>query len=73
MMPKAKTAILDYTTTSAELGEVLTRLQQSDIQIDEAVELYEKGLKLVNQLEAHLQAAENKVQQLKLQYPSSEV
>lgn len=71
-MVKAKEATVDYAATSAELGEVLTRLQQSDLQVDEAVVLYEKGLQLVDQLQTHLQTAENKVQQLKLQYPSSE-
>jgi len=35
--------------------------------VDEAVKLYEQGLKLAAALEAHLKLAENKIQKLKLQ------
>lgn len=62
----------DYSSLSLELGDVLARLQQPDIQVDEAVELYEKGLKLAEKLEGYLQTAENKVQTLKLQSQSGE-
>jgi exodeoxyribonuclease VII small subunit len=57
----------DYQQLSLELDEVLAKLQQPDIQVDEAVRLYEQGLQLVSQLETHLQQAENKIEQLKLQ------
>jgi exodeoxyribonuclease VII small subunit len=56
----------DYQTLELELDEVLAKLQQPGIQVDEAVSLYEKGLQLINQLEKHLQQAENKIEQLKL-------
>ena len=62
---------VDYGTLSTELSEVLARLQEPDIRVDQAVELYEKGLQLVGQLETYLKAAENKVEQLKLQQTSS--
>jgi exodeoxyribonuclease VII small subunit len=61
-MPKTK----DYQALSLELDEVLAKLQQPAIQVDEAVKLYEQGLKLIDQLEAQLQAAENKIERLKL-------
>jgi len=61
-MPKAK----DYQTLSLELDEVLAKLQGPNIQVDEAVVLYERGLQLVAQLEDHLQQAENKIEKLKL-------
>jgi exodeoxyribonuclease VII small subunit len=57
----------DYQTLSSELEQVLGALQQPDVQVDEAVKLYEQGLKLAATLETHLQAAENKIQKLKLQ------
>jgi exodeoxyribonuclease VII small subunit len=57
----------DYQTVSQELEAVLAALQRPDIQVDEAVKLYEQGLKLAAALEAHLQEAENKIQKLKLQ------
>lgn len=54
-----------YKTLSAELDEVMARLEQGDLDIDEAVECYERGLKLVKQLETFLRDAENKVTILK--------
>jgi exodeoxyribonuclease VII small subunit len=57
----------DYQTLSQELESVLTALQQPDVQVDEAVKLYEQGLKLATALEVHLKRAENKIQKLKLQ------
>jgi exodeoxyribonuclease VII small subunit len=57
----------DYQTLSQELESVLTALQQPDVQVDEAVKLYEQGLKLTTALEVHLKQAENKIQKLKLQ------
>ncbi|HUS26779.1 MAG TPA: exodeoxyribonuclease VII small subunit [Nevskiaceae bacterium] len=57
----------DYQSVSAQLDRVLAALQQPDVHVDEAVGLYEQGLKLVEQLEAHLHQAENKLTKLKLQ------
>jgi exodeoxyribonuclease VII small subunit len=62
MATKAK----DYQTLSIELDEVLAKLQQPNVQIDEAVTLYEKGLQLIEQLEKQLQLAENTIERLKL-------
>jgi exodeoxyribonuclease VII small subunit len=56
----------NYQTLSLELDEVLAQLQQPDIRVDEAVVLYERGLKLIDELEKHLGEAENKIEKLKL-------
>lgn len=56
----------DYQALSLELDEVLAKLQQPDVQVDQAVTLYEQGLALISQLEAHLEQAENKIEELKL-------
>jgi exodeoxyribonuclease VII small subunit len=56
----------DYQVLSAELDAVLARLQASDIQVDEAVKLYEQGLGLIDKIEKQLAQAENKIEQLKL-------
>lgn len=56
----------DYSGLSIELGDILAKLQQPGIQVDEAIKLYEEGIKLIDQLEAHLEKAENKIEQLKL-------
>lgn len=56
----------DYQTLSDELDQVLAGLQTPGVHVDEAVKLYEQGLKLVEELERHLGQAENKIEQLKL-------
>jgi len=61
-----------YQTLSAELDGVLAALQQPDIQVDEAVRLYEQGQKLVKQLEALVAQAENKLTKLRVQTDQSE-
>lgn len=58
---------IDYRSISIELDDVLGKLQQPDIQVDEAVELYEQGLKLIKQCEEQLVHAENRIKQIKPQ------
>lgn len=55
----------DYQTLNQRLEEVLAKLQAPDVQVDEAVQLYEEGLALVGKLEKHLEQAENKIEKLK--------
>lgn len=57
----------NYQKLSLELDEVLAALQQPGIQVDDAAELYEKGLSLVAQLERCLGEAENTIKKLSLQ------
>lgn len=57
----------DYQSLNERLETVLNKLQAPDVQVDEAVKLYEEGLKLVAALEKHLKQAENKIEKLKLQ------
>jgi exodeoxyribonuclease VII small subunit len=58
----------DYQTLYEQLDTVLAKLQAPDVHVDEAVKLYEEGLKLVDTLEKHLKQAENKIEKLKLQH-----
>jgi len=60
-----KQAEPSYQEVSDQLDAVLSRLQQPDIQVDEAVKLYEEGLALAAALEKHLQLAENTITKLK--------
>ncbi len=55
-----------YQTLSQELDEVLAALQAPDVQVDDAVKLYDRGLKLIEALQQHLDQAENKITQLKV-------
>jgi exodeoxyribonuclease VII small subunit len=54
----------DFQAASAELDGLLAKLQDPDIQIDEAARLYEAGLKLLTELENYLQHAETIVKKL---------
>jgi exodeoxyribonuclease VII small subunit len=47
----------DYQALSLELDEVLAKLQQPDVRVDEAVKLYDQGLSLIEQLEKQLAVA----------------
>ena len=63
---KRKTDASDYQTLSLKLDEVLEAMQSPDMSVDDAVRLYERGVKLVAQLEEHLQTATNEVAQVRL-------
>lgn len=68
----AKQIKVDYLSLNMQLEEVMSRLQRPDIQVDEAVKLYEQGLKLLGELERYLKQAENKITKLKLQAAEKE-
>lgn len=55
---------VDYQSLNDELEAILAKLQSGDISIDEAMPAYERGVKLVAELEAYLETAENKVVEL---------
>lgn len=55
---------LDYRAMSDELESIVADLQQDDIDVDEAMQKYERGLELIKQLEKYLKTAENKIEKL---------
>lgn len=57
----------NYQELHERLETVLDKLQAPDVRVDEAVLLYEEGLKLIGSLEKQLKQAENKIEKLKLQ------
>lgn len=56
---------IDYAKLSAELDKIVEALQSSDLGVDEALKQYERGMRLVKDLEAYLKDAENKVRKIK--------
>lgn len=58
----------NYESLKAELDEVLIALQQEDLDVDKALEHYQRGLELVQDLEIYLATAENKVKELKAKF-----
>lgn len=59
---------VDYKSLSAELDEVLEKLQAGEVDVDEAVKLYERGMAITKQLEAYLKTAENKVRKVQAEW-----
>ncbi len=48
-----------------ELESIAQYLQGSDVDIDQAIAKYERGVKIAKDLQAYLKTAENKVRSLK--------
>lgn len=55
----------DYQILNHELEAILDKMQSSDLDIDEAIKQYERGIVVVEELQAYLKQAENKVTKLK--------
>lgn len=55
----------EYQPLSQELDDILAKLQTSDLDIDEAMILYERGMTISRDLETYLKTAENKITKLK--------
>jgi exodeoxyribonuclease VII small subunit len=56
---------MDYRKLSAELDDVIAKLQSADLDVDEAVRAYERGMAIAKELEHYLKEAENKVTKIK--------
>ena len=59
---------IDYQALNGELEAILAALQQGDLDVDDAMQKYERGLELVKLLENYLKDAENTVTKLKAQF-----
>lgn len=59
---------IDYKALQQELDTILSKLQHSELDIDEAVKAYERGMELVKELEMYLSKAENTVTKLKARF-----
>ncbi len=64
----AKSKQPTYEELKSQLDEIMSALQQDDLDVDKALEYYQKGLELVQALETHLKTAENKVAELKAKF-----
>jgi exodeoxyribonuclease VII small subunit len=67
-MAKAKSAKPNYQALKNELESVMAKLQDEDLDVDEALSLYQRGLELVKQLDNYLKTAENTVNELKARF-----
>lgn len=55
----------DYAALSARLSEVVAEIQSTDVQVDEAITLYEEGMMLVEKIQTYLEGAENRIKKVK--------
>ncbi len=54
-----------YRQLQTELDEAMAKLQADDLDVDEALELYDQASKLISQLQKKLKQAENKLNKIK--------
>jgi exodeoxyribonuclease VII small subunit len=69
----AKRKKLDYEAAVKELEELVERLEQGDISLEESLKLYERGVLLTRDCQQSLQEAEQKVQMLLKQSGQTEM
>jgi len=57
-----------YKELKNELDKILEVMQRDDIDVDEALKAYQRGMEVVTELEAYLKKAENKIVKLKAKF-----
>ena len=62
-MPAKKTN--NYSKLSNDLDDIISKLQEGNLDIDEATKTYEIGMELIRKLEQHLKTVQNKVTKIK--------
>ncbi len=68
-MPKAKSQP-NYGQLKAELEDILSELQDEELDVEKALKSYKRGLEITKQLETYLKTAENEVLELKAKFDS---
>jgi exodeoxyribonuclease VII small subunit len=61
---KPKTKLPDFERSLGELEELVTRLEQGDVPLEEALKTFERGVALTRQCQTALRAAQQKVEML---------
>lgn len=54
-----------YQELSDQLEKIMSELQDGQLDLDQAIEKYEEGIKIIKQLEKQLKTAENKIIKIK--------
>lgn len=63
-MTKSKQSEPNYQELKSELNDIMDQLGREDLDIDKALDYYQRGIELVKQLETYLKTAENKILEL---------
>lgn len=64
----SKSTVLSYESLNTELENIMLQLQDESLDIDLALEHYQRGLELVKALEDYLKNSENKINELKAKF-----
>lgn len=62
------TKAVNYKALRTELEEIMTQLDDDQLDVDEVTRLYLRGMEIVKELETYLKTAENKVQKVKADF-----
>lgn len=68
MAKTSKKTSKSYRELRTELDEIVMKLQDANIDVDQAAELYEQALKAADALEAYLTEAENRIRKVKAEH-----
>lgn len=55
---------LPFKQSMSRLEEIIAALEKNEIELEDAIALFEEGLQLVNSCDSHLKNFENRVQEL---------
>lgn len=58
----------NYRELNLELESIMLQLQREDLDIDEALQGYERGLQLIKELETYLKTAQNQIVELQAKF-----
>lgn len=59
---------VDYAALNEELDTILAKLQSDQLDVNDAIGLYERGMHITKELEAYLKTAENKITKIKASF-----
>jgi len=68
-MPEEK---FNFTKAYQEIEEINEWFQEEEIDLDEALRKYERGMELINKCKERLKEAENKFEEIKKKYAAEE-
>ncbi len=59
---------INYKQLNKELDEILAKLRSPDLDVDDAVLLYQRGMQITKELELYIKNATNKVSKIKAKF-----
>lgn len=59
---------IDYAALNQELDTVIAKLQSTQLDVHDAIALYERGMQITKDLEHYLKSAENKIAKIQARF-----